>query len=62
MDDLDWEQHCREFDELAREHHDLPLPDQVLADHHRLSTARMDACRAELARLMAANPHIDWRL
>lgn len=61
MDDLDWEQHCREFDEVVRAHRNRPLPEGVLEDHHRLLMARMRAQHAKLEKLVAANPHIDWR-
>jgi hypothetical protein len=43
MDDLDWEQHCRAFDDVVREHRDRPLPETTLGDHHRLFMARMRA-------------------
>lgn len=46
MDDLDWEQHCREFDAVARAHRDSPLPKRALADHHRIFMARLKADQA----------------
>lgn len=62
MDDLDWERECREFNEVVRAHQDRPLPEGVLADHHRIFMAKLRADQVERAKLLAANPNIDWRL